>query len=80
MTLSPRFWRDRAWWMRWLAPVGALVVSVLITVRAHLHYLYPYATPVSNDEGYISAFAIRLIRGHWLPYVDAISQRGPVLY
>lgn len=80
MTLSSRFWRDRAWWMRWFAPLGALVVSVLITARAHLHYLFPYATPVSNDEGYISAFAIRLIQGHWLPYVDAISQRGPVLY
>ena len=32
------------------------------------------------DEGYIAAFGERLIDGHFLPYVDAVSQRGPVLY
>jgi hypothetical protein len=35
---------------------------------------------VHFDEGYIAAFGERLIDGRFLPYVDAVSQRGPVLY
>ncbi len=60
--------------------VLALVVSLVVTLRAHAHFLLPYATPVSNDEGYISALGLRMIRGHWLPYVDGVSQRGPITY
>jgi hypothetical protein len=33
-----------------------------------------------RDEGYITAFAERLSHGRWLPYVDAVSHRGPMLY
>jgi hypothetical protein len=33
-----------------------------------------------RDEGYITAFAERLNHGRWLPYVDAVSHRGPMLY
>ena len=58
----------------------ALIVSLAVTIRAHVHFLIPYATPVSNDEGYIAALALRMIRGHWLPYVDGVSQRGPITY
>lgn len=76
---SPRpSWRDR--WTVWLAPALAALTAVGVTVRAHLHFLVPFATPVSNDEGYIAAMALRMMDGHWLPYVDAVSQRGPVLY
>jgi hypothetical protein len=32
------------------------------------------------DEGYISAFAARMLDGQMLPFVDAVSHRGPVLY
>lgn len=64
----------------WLAPLVALLASVGVTLRAHLHFLVPFATPVSNDEGYIAAMALRMMEGSWLPYVDAVSQRGPVLY
>jgi 4-amino-4-deoxy-L-arabinose transferase-like glycosyltransferase len=32
------------------------------------------------DEGYFIAFALRMIDGRFLPYVDAVSLRGPVLY
>ncbi|MBL8602292.1 MAG: hypothetical protein JNK72_10260 [Myxococcales bacterium] len=59
---------------------ASLVFALAITVKAHLHFMLPFATPVSNDEGYISAFAMRMIDGRWLPYVDAVSQRGPILY
>jgi hypothetical protein len=70
----------RAQWTVWLAPALAALTAVGVTVRAHLHFLVPFATPVSNDEGYIAAMALRMMDGHWLPYVDAVSQRGPVLY
>ena len=36
--------------------------------------------PLSWDEGYMGALAARLIHTRWLPGVDAISQRGPILY
>ncbi len=76
---TPR-WRDPAWRLRWLAPGLALAVALVILARAHLHFFLPFAAPLSNDEGYISAMALRMIHGSWLPYVDAISQRGPILY
>jgi hypothetical protein len=75
-----RSWRDPHWRLRWLAPALALVVALAVLVRAHLHFFFPWATPVSNDEGYISALALRMIHGSWLPYVDGVSQRGPILY
>ncbi len=72
--------RRRALLLQW-GPLGlALLAAVIITVRAHLHFLLPFPAPVSNDEGYISAIGLRMIRGHWLPYVDGVSQRGPILY
>lgn len=72
--------RRRALLLAWGPTVVALVICVALTIRAHVHFMYPYATPVSNDEGYISALGLRMIRGHWLPYVDGVSQRGPILY
>ncbi len=72
--------RRRERLLAWGPTVLALAVSLAVTLRAHAHFLYPYATPVSNDEGYISALGLRMIRGHWLPYVDGVSQRGPILY
>jgi len=68
------------WFRRWgIASLG-LVVAWVVLARAHLHFVFPYAAPVSNDEGYISAMVLRMMAGHWLPYVDGVSQRGPVLY
>ena len=72
--------RRRERLLAWGPTVLALAVSLAVTLRAHAHFLYPYAMPVSNDEGYISALGLRMIRGHWLPYVDGVSQRGPILY
>jgi hypothetical protein len=72
--------RRRARLLAWGPAALALLVAVVVTVVAHAHFLFPYATPVSNDEGYISALGLRMIRGHWLPYVDGVSQRGPIIY
>lgn len=77
---ATRPWQDPVWRLRWLAPGVALVVALVVLVRAHLHFFFPWAGPVSNDEGYISALALRMIHGSWLPYVDGVSQRGPLLY
>jgi len=76
---DPRALR-RARLLTWGPAALALLVAVAITLRAHAHFFFPYLTPVSNDEGYISALGLRMIRGHWLPYIDGVSQRGPILY
>lgn len=72
--------RRRALLLAWGPAALAVVVALAVTLRAHAHFFFPYLTPVSNDEGYISALGLRMIRGHWLPYVDGVSQRGPILY
>lgn len=72
--------RRRALLLAWGPAVLAVVVALAVTLRAHAHFFFPYLTPVSNDEGYISAIGLRMIRGHWLPYIDGVSQRGPILY
>ncbi len=72
--------KPRAWARRWGVATVALLLALGVLTRVHLHFLIPYPTPVSNDEGYLSAFGLRMIHGHWLPYVDGVSQRGPVLY
>ncbi|MFW5739670.1 MAG: ArnT family glycosyltransferase [Myxococcota bacterium] len=46
----------------------------------HRWLAQPFATWAGWDEAYIAAFAQRMIEGQWLPYVDAVSHRGPVLY
>ncbi len=81
--LGPRPWltpQARVFLGRWGAAGIAAISACIITGRAHWHFIRPYATPVSNDEGYIAAMALRLVHGHWLPYVDGVSQRGPVTY
>lgn len=77
--LSPAL-RRRAWLGRWGLPLASLLACLVVTVRTHSFFMVPYATPVSIDEGYLAAMALRMFRGHWLPYVDGVSQRGPILY
>ncbi len=72
--------RRRAWAGRWGLPSLGLVVSLVVTFRSHWYLMSPFAAPVNMDEGYCSALALRMFRGHWLPYVDGVSQRGPILY
>lgn len=65
-----------------LLVVLALALSgVAIVVVCSVHWFHirrPNAVVV--DDGYTVALAERLIDGHWLPYVDGCSHRGPVLY
>lgn len=46
----------------------------------HRWFVHPYAVWIGCDEAYIAAFGERMLEGHWVPYVDAVSHRGPVLY
>ncbi|MEI8259727.1 MAG: hypothetical protein WCJ30_29020, partial [Deltaproteobacteria bacterium] len=65
---------------RWAVPLAALIGSLAVIIRTHFFFIVPFAVPVSNDEGYLAGMALRMVRGHWLPYVDGVSQRGPILY
>jgi hypothetical protein len=56
-----------------------VAVSMLYALRA-AWFFHEVDAAVHFDEGYIAAFGERLIDGRFLPYVDAVSQRGPVLY
>jgi hypothetical protein len=58
--------------------VTAFAVGLLIAVQ--LQYLKPRPVPIGFDEGYMVAYADRLLEGSHLPYVDGICQRGPLLY
>jgi hypothetical protein len=63
-------------------PLAWLVLGICLVaaVRAHLVFFNPPTTVHHQDEGYITAFAQRMIEGRMLPYVDAVSHRGPLLY
>jgi 4-amino-4-deoxy-L-arabinose transferase-like glycosyltransferase len=54
---------------------------VIALIRVHALFLTPRAILLNRwDEGYLNAFARRMVEGSWLPYVDAVSHRGPLLY
>src|SRR5262249_10355158 len=58
----------------------AFVFATWLLLRAHLFFFRPAVVLHGFDEGYINAFAVRMNDGHMLPFVDAVSHRGPVLY
>lgn len=61
--------------------VAAFCVATVLVWSANRFFFRP--TPAvlnSMDEGYATAFGRRMIEGRWLPYVDAVSHRGPVYY
>ena len=43
-------------------------------------FFYHMNAPLHFDDGYVTAVAVRLLDHHLLPYVDAASHRGPVMY
>jgi hypothetical protein len=59
---------------------AVLAIALALIVWAHGAFLAPAALFNIPDEGYIQAFAVRMHEGRMLPYVDAVSHRGPVLY
>ena len=57
----------------------ALVVAGVFIWRLHA-FFWNHAGQYDGDDGYTMALGERLISGHFLPYVDGCSHRGPVLY
>jgi 4-amino-4-deoxy-L-arabinose transferase-like glycosyltransferase len=55
------------------------LVALLLAVWLHRFFLQAPAA-VGFDDGYTVAVAERMIDGRWLPYVDGVSHRGPLLY
>jgi hypothetical protein len=79
---------SKPWWIAGCrrAPFGvwealsALNALVLIA-KANLRFMIPRAAMLQHwDEAYALAFARRMLEGQNLPYVDAVSQRGPLFY
>ncbi len=73
--------------MNWKRPstewiIAAVAALGVAAANAYVHgwFLEHYTEEVGFDDGHIVAFATRLIQNHWLPYVDAICHRGPLLY
>jgi 4-amino-4-deoxy-L-arabinose transferase-like glycosyltransferase len=71
--------------MRSRARSGELLAWILVCfalaamLRGHLILMW-HPAAVQVDEPYIIAFANRMLDGRFLPYVDAVSHRGPLLY
>ncbi|HVU01251.1 MAG TPA: hypothetical protein VHE30_05850 [Polyangiaceae bacterium] len=59
--------------------VLALMATCVFSGRLHAFFVR-HAGQIGYDDGYILSLGERLIDGHFLPYVDGCSQRGPVLY
>lgn len=53
--------------------------SVWALAEAHRDVMV-WPGPIQPDEPYITALAWRMVEGRWLPYVDGVSHRGPLLY
>jgi hypothetical protein len=43
-------------------------------------FFFGMNAPLHFDDGYVTTIGERLLDGHLLPYVDAASHRGPVMY
>ena len=64
-----------------LLDTAAFLHGLAILVVAQLYFILPVPAILQRwDEAYAMAFADRMIAGHDLPYVDAVSQKGPVFY
>lgn len=66
--------------LRIILVVAATVVLGVVMRWVHAWYAEPFAVWVGWDEAYIAAFAERMLERSWMPYVDAVSHRGPLLY
>jgi hypothetical protein len=54
-------------------------IAVFYGLRA-AWYFFDMNAALHFDDGYVTAVGERLLDGHLLPYVDAASHRGPVMY
>jgi hypothetical protein len=63
--------------------IPALLLTLLtlgLTWPLFRFFMVPWNVQVNFDEGSEAAVVERVIGGHWLPYIDAQSIRGPFLY
>jgi hypothetical protein len=61
--------------------IGGLLAAVALGLAIPIHYFaWGVHNAIGFDDGYTIALAQRLIDGRWLPYVDGLSHRGPLLY
>lgn len=60
--------------------VVALAIAAFLAFRLHAFLIWPGGVLVGYDERYLAPFGLRMITGGSLPYVDAVSHRGPLLY
>src|SRR5689334_6717769 len=79
-SISARLWQriERAepetWF--WVFTSG---LAALYGLRSAWFFFHMNA-PLHFDDGYVTTVGERLLDGHLLPYVDAASHRGPVMY
>lgn len=61
--------------------IGGVIAAVALVLAIPIHYFaWRVHNAIGFDDGYTIALAQRLIDGSWLPYVDGLSHRGPLLY
>jgi hypothetical protein len=63
-----------------LLPGLLTLLALLVATVISCFFLFPFAIQLGFDEGYEAAGVERMIDGRSLPYVDAVSIRGPFLY
>ena len=65
-------------WLR-LTALAVFIPAVVIVVNLHWFFIQ-VPNAVGFDDGAAAALGQRVAAGHWLPYVDGCSHRGPLLY
>ncbi len=58
---------------------AAFVAIVLLSLQVHMPIL-ALDSDIGVDEGYAASVALRMVDGSGLPYVEAVSHRGPGYY
>ena len=67
--------RSHVYWLSW----AVVLIACVYVGRIHL-FFWQHAGAIGSDDAYTMSVGERLISGHWLPYVDGSSHRGPLLY
>src|SRR4051812_42973949 len=80
--MKPRFKFKfgRAWSLEEIAPTLAFLIVAGCGVAVHRWFLVYSPASIGFDEGHTVGFSERIIHHHFLPYVDAVCHRGPLMY
>lgn len=68
----------QSWW-EYVAGGIITVIALCLAIPVH-RFVSRVRNAIGFDDGYTIALADRLMDGSWLPYVDGLSHRGPLLY